>query len=82
MQRIGSWFNRQPETKWSIAEFEALQDANPTDKEIAGMETYYLAEIPTDKDHRRTALVTLLNNWSTDLDRARRHYRETISQAS
>lgn len=71
MIRIGSWFGRQPFTRWSVAEAEALADIEATEAEINGMEVYYTAKIPKDKDYRRTALETLLNNWNTDLDRAR-----------
>jgi hypothetical protein len=77
MTRIGGWFGRQPNTLWSIAEVEALQAINPTPQEIDGMEAYYTADIPPEEDHRRTALYTLLNQWSTDLDRARKHYIKT-----
>lgn len=75
MIQIGAWFGRQPDTKWSIAETEALSRLDPPQKEIDGMEFYYTAEIAED-DHRRTALYTLLNNWGIDLDRARKLYRE------
>jgi hypothetical protein len=77
MIRIGALFGRQPETLWTIAEAESLAIANPTDKEISGMEFYYNATIPEEKDHRRTALQTLLNNWNIDLDRARQLYKAT-----
>ena len=77
MIRIGSWFGRQPDTLWSVAEFEALQAINPGEREISGMEAYYTADIPPEEDHRRSALYTLLNQWSTDLDRARKHYIKT-----
>jgi hypothetical protein len=76
MARIGSWFARQPETRWSAAEFEALQAVNPSDKEIGGMEAYYTASI-TEDDYRRHDLYTLLNNWPGELDRARKHYLKT-----
>jgi hypothetical protein len=76
MIQIGSWFGRLPDTKWSIAEAEALERLNPPQNEIDGMEFYYTASIPTEDNHRRTALYTLLNNWSIDLDRARKLYRE------
>jgi hypothetical protein len=77
MIRIGSWFGRQPETLWTVAEANALQTANPTDREIAGMEAFYLAnEHPNQKLFRRTSVSTLLNNWSEELDKARKYHRE------
>jgi len=81
MVRIGSWFQRQPTTLWTIAEVEALNAVQPTEKEIAGMEAYYLADIQPEQDIRRRDLATLLNNWNGELDRARDHYRKTHSAA-
>lgn len=75
MIQIGSWFGRQDDTLWSVAEAEALEAVNPPQAAIDGMEFYYSAEIDDDNDHRRTALYTLLNNWSIELDRARAYYR-------
>lgn len=71
MIRIGGWFGRRPTNLWTIAEAESLKTIAPTDPEIAGMEFYYTAEIPEDKNIRRRDLATLLNNWSGELDRAR-----------
>jgi hypothetical protein len=72
MIQIGSWFGRRPETLWTTSEASALKTIEPTDLEINGMEIYYTAEIPKDRiPGRRTDLITLLNNWSGELDRAR-----------
>lgn len=81
MQRIGSWFGRQPTTLWSVAEYEALETVSPTEKELAGMEAYYSASILEGEDYRRRDVITLLNNWPGELDRARAHYRKTHSAA-
>lgn len=81
MIRIGSWFGRQPTTLWTIAEVEALQAVQPNEKEIAGMEAYYTADIAPEQNIRRRDLITLLNNWTGELDRARDHYRKTHSAA-
>lgn len=75
MVKIGAWFGRKPETLWTLAESEALNQISPTDKEIDGMATYYDDLIPPEKDYRRRDLQTLLNNWPTELDRARQHYK-------
>jgi hypothetical protein len=75
MQRIGSWFGRQPETLWSRYEFEAFQAVAPTDNQLAGMEFYYTAALEKDDDYRRRDVATLLNNWHGELDRARAFYR-------
>lgn len=72
MIRIGGWFDRRPTSLWTVAEEASLKIIDPTEPEIAGMEIYYTAEIPKDNDIRRRDLATLLNNWSGELDRARK----------
>ena len=79
MIRIGSWFGRQPFTRWSVAEAEALAEIEATEAEINGMEAYYMAKLPKDKDYRRRSLETLLNNWNTELDRAR-NFKPAITE--
>lgn len=76
MIRIGGWFDRRPDTLWSEKEAKALKDAAPTDAEIEGMECFYQASIPKSEDYRRHDLLTLLNNWSGELDRARTYLNE------
>jgi Tfp pilus assembly protein PilW len=70
MIRIGKFFNRRETTKWDIEEFEALQDIDPSPEDVATIEEFYLAVIDKDDDHRRTSLMTLLNNWNRELDKA------------
>ena len=71
MNRIGKWFGRQPTTLWTVYEQEALSQCLPIDaSDISLLETYYTAEIEKD-DYRRHDIGTLLNNLSTELDRAR-----------
>jgi hypothetical protein len=71
MNIIGSWFQRRPDTLWTIAEAVALMSLNPSLQEIEGMGKYYTAIIASD-DYRRHDVQTLLNNWSGELDRARK----------
>lgn len=77
MVKIGAWFGRKPETLWTLAEADALNEISPTDKEVDGMATYYDDLIAPEKDYRRRDLKTLLNNWTAELDRARQHYKAT-----
>lgn len=71
MERIGSWFGRKPGTLWTIAEgVTLLEMIKPSHEEVGELEEYYFAEI-TERDHRRRDLLTLLNNWAGELDRAR-----------
>ncbi|MCW1885496.1 hypothetical protein OKA04_12220 [Luteolibacter flavescens] len=71
MERIGGWFNRKPETLWSIAEAGALSQISPPPEDLELLESWYLASNVGERDIRRRDLLTLLNNWSIDLDRAR-----------
>lgn len=71
MVRIGKFFNRQATNLWTVAEAAALFQIKPTPEEVKDLELYYRAVIPKDHDYRRHDLATLLNNWSTELDRAK-----------
>ena len=72
MARIGKWFGRKPSTLWTVYESEALDQCLPVDaSDIAIMERYYSADIPAEDNIRRRDLGTLLNNFNTELDRAR-----------
>jgi hypothetical protein len=71
MNRIGEWFGRRPSTLWSVKEAEALKDVAPSVEDLDEMEAYYTASLPADKDYRRRDVMTLLNNWTGELDRAR-----------
>lgn len=73
MNRIGRMLGRKEGTLWTIAEALALKTINPQPDEVDAMESYYLAEIDWDADYRRRDLITLLNNWTSELDRARIH---------
>ena len=73
MIRIGSWFDRKPDTLWSVYEAEALEQIGGMKAEdLKLMERYYTARI-NERDIRRRDLPTLLNNWTSELDRARKY---------
>jgi hypothetical protein len=77
MIRINSWFERRPETLWTLAEADALESADPSEAELDGMEAFYTApDHPDAPLHRRTAVITLLNNWPSELDKARNYARK------
>lgn len=70
--RLGRLFRRRDTTPWSWKEDAAFKGLQPIDEEeIALVEAYYSESIPKDKDYRRRDLITLLNNWSGEVDRAR-----------
>ena len=71
MVRIGGWFGRGPETKWSLDEAERLKRMAPAAAEVEALEAYYRSEHPEIKPYRRRQVVTLLNNWLEDVDKAR-----------
>lgn len=78
--RVASWFNRRPTTPWSDKDRKAWKVANPLVEDVELMACYYTARIPSGQDFRRRDMVTLLNNWSGELDRARKHVAENLPQ--
>lgn len=80
---IGLLKGRQASTPWAPTEIEAVRAAcldtlsdEDFEAQMRPMRKYYLAAIPREKDFRRTALDTLLNHWSGELDRARAYARD------
>jgi len=71
MIQVGSWFRRKESNLWNVSEAASITEIDPTTNEVNGMGRYYLADIEPDKDIRRRDLQTLLNNWGSELDRAR-----------
>jgi hypothetical protein len=75
MNKVGGWFGRRPTTKWGDKEIKSLKSVvklTPSESDIDLLERYYAAIIPQKEDYRRRDIVTLLNNWNGELDRARR----------
>ena len=68
--RIGSWFKRRPNTTWSEKEMKALKAVSayktPED-ELNALEAYYNSS----SSYLRRDIITLLNNWNTEIDRAK-----------
>ena len=75
MIRIGKWFGRRESTYWTMAEAEALEQISPMatidSGEIEILEEYYTRVLPAGNDPRRRDLLTLLNNWYGEIDRAK-----------
>lgn len=70
--RIGGFLNRRETTAWSKKEVAALKEiGTPLEEDLQMLEEFYLAEIPKERDYRRTSLMTLLNNWNGEMDKAR-----------
>ena len=77
MEQIGGFFGRRPGTLWTVAEGVALLELKPTPDEVELLAKYYAKALDRDDDFRRRDLSTLLNNWNTELDRARTHFAAT-----
>lgn len=71
MMRIGSWFGRREDTLWTMEEAKALGQVNPSPQSVDLIEKYYTAKIDSSRNYRRRDIITLLNNWSGEEDRAR-----------
>mgnify|MGYP003654146301 CR=1 FL=1 len=63
--RIGNLVKRRESTKWNDKENTAFRKLNPTEEDIAFLESKKYADHP----YRRRDLITLLNNWGGELDR-------------
>lgn len=71
--RLGKLFNRRPTTRWDLDELKGYRKLTPIDpQDLSILEKYYGANIPQATDYRRHDLVTLLNNFNGELDRARK----------
>ena len=73
MVRLGAAHNRRANTLWTVYEAECLAALEPlNEEELTTILAYYTADIPESADYRRRDLATLLNNWTGELDRARK----------
>jgi hypothetical protein len=69
---VGKLLGRREATKWSPEEIKLLKAIKPIHPEdMALMAKFYGAEIPAEKDYRRTSIPRLLKHWSGELDKAR-----------
>lgn len=77
-QRINALFHRRESTAWSVYEMRKLKEvAGRTDAltEMGEIEKLYNSDYP----YRRRDISTFLNNWTTELDRAR-NYKPQVSK--
>jgi hypothetical protein len=78
-KRLGAIFNRREKTAWSDKEEKAFKKLCPIDNEDLWMvERRYLAERkknPKD-NYLRRELLTLLNNWPGEVDKAREFHKK------
>jgi hypothetical protein len=70
--RVGKLLGRRESTTWSDKELDALRKiGDPAEEELAMIERFYSADLPSETDYRRTTMQILLNNWTGELDKAR-----------
>ena len=76
-QRVGAIMRRGPGSRWSERERAALGALFPlAEDDLVLLERYYGADIPRAEDIRRRDLLTLLDHWPGELDRARAFARK------
>ena len=75
--RIARMFGRKTSTPWSKKEDAALLPLLATDEEDMLLLEGYYAKRGEHNVFCRENLVTLLNNWANDIDRARTHFAGT-----
>lgn len=72
--RLNALFRRRDSTRWDKKELAALKAIEPIDEaDFAVVLKWYSAKLPPDQDFRRRDLITLLNNWNGEVDRARKY---------
>lgn len=72
-ERIGAWFNRRPTTEWSPKERKALRGViklKTSPDDLDALERYYRSGT----QFLRRDVLTLLNNWQGEVDRAKREF--------
>lgn len=77
MIAVGGYFGRRPGNLWTVADALALWELRPSPEEIDLLARYYAVPLDKESDYRRRDLSTLLNNWQTEVDRARSHFAST-----
>jgi hypothetical protein len=74
MVRLGAIFNRKESTLWNVAEFETYSALDISEDDLELMERFYaLRQFKNDKTTPvwKYDLITLLNQWDAQMDRAR-----------
>lgn len=70
--RLGGIYARKPETKWSDKEVKSLKSLKIDPDDLLLIEEFYRAESTPAQDlYRRTSLLTLINNWNGEVDKAK-----------
>jgi len=75
MVRIGKFFGQRETTLWTIEEYAALQDVDPSEEDVVLIEEHYSYVIERN-GYRFTTISTLLNNWSAARAKANAYFDE------
>lgn len=68
--RINKWFSRRDNTEWSDKELKALKSVvkfNTPESDLQLLDARYESK----NKYRRKDILTLLNNWNTEIDRCK-----------
>lgn len=75
MIRIGKFFGQRESTLWTIADYIALQDVQPSDEDLDLIESHYSLELENN-GYRITCIQTLLNQWPKARSKAAIYFSE------
>lgn len=85
--RLGGWFHRRESTAWSEKELKSFGKLKPFDEDLNLLEWFFALPMPKEVPfaqkqpihNRRHDLITLLNNWPGEVDKAKRQKALTAS---
>jgi hypothetical protein len=85
MNKLGAIYNRKEGTKWSVLEvkaYKALGDIEKGDIELVGRYYAEMRKKTDDENWSKRDLLTLLNNWAGECDRARNYKFPPLKQVA
>ena len=82
--RVASWFGRRETTRWSDKELKSWRAivASLDASDLDALERRYTSNDPETVKYRRHDLATLLNNWPSEADIARRWTPPQVSNVT
>lgn len=78
-KRLAKLIRRRESTRWSEREIQALKALGvPAEEDLQALEAYYAVTAPEDRRYLRRDLLTILNNFPGEVDRARNFTPESL----
>lgn len=78
-KRLAKLVRRRESTRWSEREMQALKTLGvPAEEDLQALEAYYSVTAPEDRRYLRRDLLTILNNFPGEVDRARNFTPESL----